>query len=442
MSARTRAAVIGIPILLAMLAIPGVTQAAPPVTALTGAIFTTDSACSGVDVNIYLDKNDVYLDGGPDGHPHAAGLPDGYYYVKLTTPSGNLLGTSIGSGNDTPVHVTSGSFDACYRLSAILIKATDATPGYDTTTNQGGEYKVWVSRDSDFASKKTDNFKVKSSEVNCDEHPSDPACLVAQGELKVVKYYDASTDGTHATISEPDILSWEVRIDGPNLAADFELTTVDKFVEPGDYKVEESTPLEANWIHTTATVVNPATVTNGGTTLVEFGNVCVGAGGGLTLGFWSNKNGEAAMKDGSTLMPELALLSSRNLRTAAGLNFDPATYASFRNWILNATATNMAYMLSAQLATMELNVEAGFVSGSSLIYAPGTGSANLAGFATVNAVMAEANSSLGANGLTIAAGPVRTSQEALKNALDKANNNLNFVQATPANCPFTFPVVP
>src|SRR5712691_4639471 len=227
------------------------------------------------------------------------------YYVKLTTPSGNLVGTSIGSGNDTPVHVTSGSFDACYRLSAILIKATDATPGYDTTTNQGGEYKVWVSRDSDFASKKTDNFKVKSSEVNCDEHPSDPACLVAQGELKVVKYYDASTDGTHATISEPDILSWEVRIDGPNLAADFELTTVDKFVEPGDYKVEESTPLEANWIHTTATVVNPATVTNGGTTLVEFGNVCVGAGGGLTLGFWSNKNGEAAMKDGGSLAPEL-----------------------------------------------------------------------------------------------------------------------------------------
>ena len=50
--------------------------------------------------------------------------------------------------------------------------------------------------------------------------------------------------------------------------------------------------------------------------------------------------------------------------------------------------------------------------------------------------MAEANVSLGANGNTVAAGPVRTYQEALKNALDKANNNLTFVQATP--CAFTF----
>ncbi len=50
--------------------------------------------------------------------------------------------------------------------------------------------------------------------------------------------------------------------------------------------------------------------------------------------------------------------------------------------------------------------------------------------------MAEANASLGANGLTVAAGPVRSYQEALKNALDNANNNKNFVQATP--CPFSF----
>jgi hypothetical protein len=54
----------------------------------------------------------------------------------------------------------------------------------------------------------------------------------------------------------------------------------------------------------------------------------------------------------------------------------------------------MAYMLSAQLAAMELNVEAGFVNGSSLVYAPGTNSANGLGFATVADLMTEANAEL------------------------------------------------
>ena len=43
--------------------------AAPP---LPGAIFTTDSTCTGTNLNIYGDKGDVYLDGGPT-HPGAAG---------------------------------------------------------------------------------------------------------------------------------------------------------------------------------------------------------------------------------------------------------------------------------------------------------------------------------------------------------------------------------
>ena len=46
--------------------------AAPP---LPGAIFTTDSTCSGVDLNIYASKDLVYLNGGP-AHPGAASLPD------------------------------------------------------------------------------------------------------------------------------------------------------------------------------------------------------------------------------------------------------------------------------------------------------------------------------------------------------------------------------
>jgi hypothetical protein len=85
---------------------------------------------------------------------------------------------------------------------------------------------------------------------------------------------------------------------------------------------------------------------------------------------------------------------------------------------------------------MAMNVHNGLVSGSALIYAPGTMSANALGFATVGAVLAEANTSLGANPSTPSGHPARAYQEALKNALDNANNNKTFVQATP--CPFSF----
>ena len=40
---------------------------------LPGAIWTTDPTCSGVDLNIYASKGDVYLNGGP---AHGTHLPD------------------------------------------------------------------------------------------------------------------------------------------------------------------------------------------------------------------------------------------------------------------------------------------------------------------------------------------------------------------------------
>jgi len=49
----------------------------------TGAIFTTDVSCSGTNINIFLTKDDVYVDGGP-AHEGAAGLADGVYYIQVT----------------------------------------------------------------------------------------------------------------------------------------------------------------------------------------------------------------------------------------------------------------------------------------------------------------------------------------------------------------------
>ena len=384
----------------------------------SGAIFTTDSSCAGTNLNIFTSKSDVYVGGGP-AHPGAAGLADGYYYIQVTEPGGALLGTSVGSATPTPIHVTNGDFDQCYHLEAIVIKASDSTPGYDDTTNSGGEYKVLVSQSTDFSAGKSDNFKVK---------PEVPAA----GTLNVNKFYDANANGIND--DGQLITGWKVRIiDDTEL---FRFTPVSVVVAPDDYVVSEFDPAETNWIHTTLNPVN-VTVDAGETETVEFGNLCLGPGGGHTLGFWSNKNGLATMNDGGSVCSELALLNGLYLRNAAGtrMNFG-CDYTAFRNWLLSATATNMAYMLSAQLASMELNVEAGFVNGSALVYAPGTNSANGLGFATVNNLMSEANTELTSHGTALAGDTWRSYQEALKNALDKANNNQTFVQPTP--CPFTF----
>jgi hypothetical protein len=422
------AALLGTSVFLAAVAViwsgPTATAYAP----LSGAIFTTDVGCDGTNINIFSSKDAVYLDGGP-AHPGAAGLPDGEYYVQVTEPNGVVvLGTSIGSSDETPAVVVNGEFQQCYQLSNILLKASDFSPGYDDTNNLGGEYKVWVSSSNAFdnSQSKTDNFKVKG---NGDVDPP-------QATLHVVKYYDANANGIFDS-GEQSITGWKFHIqDGIDYIRYSPVTVI---VDPDLYHVTEFMTQETNWINTDPGPTAPVALSkdivlaDGDTGNVAFGNLCVGAGGGLTLGFWSNKNGQAIYQSNGSN----AMLTALNLRTAPGLNFDPADYRAFRTWILSASATNMAYMLSAQLAAMELNVYNGKVDGTSLIYAPGATSANSLGFASVNDLMNEANISLGANGSTVSAGAVRTYQEALKNALDRANNNLNFVQGTP--CSFSFP---
>src|SRR6185436_8119081 len=150
---------------------------APPTS---GAIFTTDAGCTGVNINIYPSKDAVWLDGGP-AHPGAAGLPEGNYYVKVTEPDGTVLGSSIGGPHgDTPVHVNAaGEFDTCYQLVDIVSPAPLAGGGYNDTTNNGDEYKAWVCTDAAFTPSncKTDNFKVKK--VEC--QPGDPQCTPQGG---------------------------------------------------------------------------------------------------------------------------------------------------------------------------------------------------------------------------------------------------------------------
>jgi hypothetical protein len=146
----------------AITALPLVFSAQSATAQVTGALFTTDSTCTGVDLNIYTSKEAVWIDGGPTRKGLATGLPDGSYFVRVTSPDGKTI---LGETAPTElVKVVNGEFEACYQLTAILVSPGGAR-GYDDTPNNGGEYKVWISQSSDFPNResKTDNFKVVPS---------------------------------------------------------------------------------------------------------------------------------------------------------------------------------------------------------------------------------------------------------------------------------------
>jgi hypothetical protein len=231
------------------------------------------------------------------------------------------------------------------------------------------------------------------------------------------------------------------------------------------YTISEVFP-NSTWIPTTATSA-PVQVLTSDIAGPNFGNVCVSTGGGLTMGYWSNQNGAAEWLPIPFDNPYLVGPGTTKAVLWIYENFSStSSYSAFRTWLLNASATNMAYMLSAQLAAMWENVNGGTtgpngtrvaVNATALIYVgPSAGTAptgctkpatTAGGFASVQNVMNAASCALGTTaGLnTIKGGSTRSYEQWLKNALDAANNNNAFVQVPPgdgtipAACSFTTP---
>jgi hypothetical protein len=409
-----------------------------------GAIWTTDSDGSAVNFNIYRDKDDVYLNGGPNNNNGGSSLTPGYYYVKVTEPDGTLLGVS----KEAVVHVTeSGKFGKIYQLSKIVYVVLEGSTkpteelGFRDATNNGGEYKVWISTVSTFDNDKTktDNFKVKSYEVE-------------NYSINIEKFYDENANGSRDN-GEDGIEGWKFTVTGPLGADVYETESdgsikIDKLVA-GDYTITEWVADQNCWKNTTNMNV-PLTLSKYEQSVtVQFGNVCLGAGGGHTLGFWSNKNGAELFS--TNYLKNLKLYDGKgNLVSYTYTKCDKEIFSTFKDhsafkaWILKATATDMRYMLSAQLAAMRLNVAMsektpptlGFVSRSSIVY---TGEGYKEGsklynrFMTIGELIDAAKAELESGN--------RASQEYIKNALDNANNNLNFVQPAPCCAP-TFTGVP
>jgi hypothetical protein len=159
--------------------------AAPPVQ-LSGAIFTTDVSGVPVNLNIYQNKEDVYLNGGPgiNAPDDAAGLPAGEYAFQVTDPSGKtLLSTDAVECRLFTVNA-SGVIEDVVATGCEHSTGADGEDGgatiqlapFNDTPNNGGVYKVWVTP-SDLLDctapgnkqcfvprfSKTDNFKVRSN---------------------------------------------------------------------------------------------------------------------------------------------------------------------------------------------------------------------------------------------------------------------------------------
>ncbi len=155
-----------------------------------------------------------------------------------------------------------------------------------------------------------------------------------------------------------------------------------------------------------------------GSRVVNFGKVALETScEGRTPGFWRNNNGVAIIVGGS-FWDELSAL---NLVNGQGAAFDPTgDVQQWRAYLQGAKATNMSYMLSAHLAAMQLNV---LSEGVDL----GCRVQSAFGALTIGDLLFMANQALGVDGYTPVGDPNRAYQEQLKNALDAANNNANWL---------------
>jgi hypothetical protein len=148
--------VVSLLVVAAVVLSPVIVRAAAP----SGAIFTTLSDGSEVNLNQFPTKEDVYLDGGPGpGAPQtAAGLDDGIYVFQVTDPSGKvLLSTDLAGCRQFTVAngiivdvIPAGNCAHKTDLDVDHNATTVQLMPYLDTPNNGGVYKVWVTLQEDY----------------------------------------------------------------------------------------------------------------------------------------------------------------------------------------------------------------------------------------------------------------------------------------------------
>jgi hypothetical protein len=397
----------------------------------------------------------------------------GNFTAGEATLSGWTVDISDGTNNYTATTDSNGAWSWCEPLH-------DPAAGTTTYTFQEQQQTGWKQTgnnvdegiySSNVSSNSLASFVYSVTVPNDDSATADDLDFgnIAQGVVTGGKYYDGDQSGTFNPLLESLIPGWRIAIGGSFVgtvitgslfadANDF-ASNFTKTLDPGTYTFTEQQATNG-WLQTGNTA-NQTSATGGATaalslkaytvtvpndqpssvSAVYFGNVCRVTPGGRTLGFWSNKNGQAL-----ETAADFVGLTAMNLRNANGSNRDftgtlSQNKSALNSWLLSASATNMAYMLSAQLTATYLSVQHGFTNPNVIVD----------GTKTVADEIASANSLLanpivggtfnGQNGSSTAgASALRTEQERVKNILDKINNVGSFIQPTLTTCPTpTFP---
>ncbi|MGB8413382.1 MAG: ice-binding family protein [Candidatus Binatus sp.] len=418
----------------------------------------------------------------------------GTLYLDFTSSSSFFIfqiGSTLTTASGSSV-VAVGSPPACVANSIIWQVGSSATLGTGTTFLGDIIALASITADGTAGASNEGSFWALGGAVTLAGATTVTACGSSAPPpptlpfIQALKFCDINGDGLLDT-GDPSISNWEIILSpDPNKCSGFTnaagLLTCESLPSPDIYDVYEGS--ESKCVHTATCIdgVCGSCLNSGGTGSaapcgndgdctvvgetcvptyppanpvaidltsatshhqVEFGNICLGTGGGETMAFWASAKGQALIDSA-----DLTLLDGLNLVNANGTSFKPSSSAQLKTWLLAATNTNMAYMLSAELAAMELNVQHGYVNGAALVLAgtaPGVCSVSglsATGFISINNLMADVTAQLAASGgnLTLVGNPKRVCQAFTENALNVTNNNANFAGCpTPVTRPTTCP---
>jgi hypothetical protein len=399
--------------------------------------------------NIYVDVTGQ----GPKSTPNVAGT-DGYFqFVKTVClpPQATISGLKFHDVDADGVREVGeeglgGWTIQLWKLDGDWELVDETTTGsegdYIFTVNEAGHYKVTEVLESGWMQTAPADgyyeFDVALGDTITDKDFGN----IKLGSISGAKFYDANVNGVwDSDDDEPPIEGWKVHLTGTNILGDTiedcAFTDADgKFVFkgllPGNYTVEEVFP-SGMWVNTTDTSFSHELREGENYVGPDFGNVCLMQGtGGKTLGFWSNKNGQTLITPS-----DVTALNTLNLSRPIGWMYPPfdtslsTARTQIKNYLLNATAADMRWMLSAQLIATKLNVLHGFLTGSTIVYV-GPSTYVPSGFISIDKIMENANTAL-------LNGTPRAEQEYWKNLLDGLNNNrLPFVCPEPCY-PIVYP---
>jgi hypothetical protein len=411
-------------------------------------------------------------------------LAAGYYFVKVIGGPGNGNDPVLGTSDGATLHVaTNGVLDPTQLWSLVKKTSDSSQQGFDLSGDKTPVYKIYLATESDFSNQLSEfeEFKLAG--------PDQPTTFAVSG----TKFLDHTGNGLSGATDRVSGFTIDLyadsnfnhllddgdqRIETATTGIDGSYSFAD--LNPGStyFVVDDiqATSDPSNWIQTgggnydyDGYLQDFYTETEAATGQ-DFANVHLTAHNGLTIGFFANSNGEAALtgaKTGkyvngdivqflnnleNTSHPGMSVLvdSSGNYVPMSSLG----TYSVLQK-LLKTNATNMATMLSAQLLATDLNcyfgqlpsatgvLKTGITTTETIDVArvtlPGTStllSSDLLGslqtngvtggvqddYVTIQGLIDAAVTSLSADSYTVAAGPDRVFQEALKDCFDAINN--------------------